>query len=213
MSEPSNSDKTDRDDGNEKSVPRGPSGSSDIPPEKINELVTQAQAGDEQAFGILYKNFVSPIYRYIFFNVKNRNDAEDLTQTVFLRAFKAVGDYVSRGVPFGAWLYAIARNATIDYWKKKRDVLVDNPDEVFERVVETGESAEESTGALKRAIYIQKLLATLSREQQEIVSLYFIEELSHQEISEITGKSEEAVRALKHRALKALRGKIDERYL
>ncbi len=176
-------------------------------------LVSAAQEGDEEAFGTLYGQFVTPIYRFIFYNVRNRDEAEDLTQTVFLRAFRALPSYKSRGVPFGAWLYAIARNATIDYWKKKRDVLVDNPEELFDTIESGMMSAEEETASSKRNEYLQSLLTTLSEDQREVIVLSFIEERSHEEIAMITGKSEEAVRALKHRALKALRGKIDEKYL
>ena len=182
-------------------------------PEHVVSLVTKAQGGDEKAFSELYETFVSPIYRYIFFNVRNKDEAEDLTQTVFLKAFKALPDYVARGVPFGAWLYAIARNATIDYWKKRRDVVVDNPDELFGEIKDTKEDAEASTSRERRASYIRDLLGELSLDQREVVTLFFVEELSHTEIAQITGKTEEAIRALKHRAIKALREKVDERYL
>ena len=189
------------------------SGSSSPTQEEVLTLVAKAKEGDEAAFTILYETYVSPIYRFIFFNIKNKPEAEDLTQNVFLRAFKALPNYTERGVPFPAWLYAIARNATIDYWKKKRDVLVDNPEELFGGV-ESGETrADEETAVNLRGEYVRRLLEELSVDQREIVTLAFVEELSHAEIAEITGKTEEAVRALKHRALKALRGKIDEKYL
>ena len=189
------------------------SGSSSPTSEEILALVARAKEGDEAAFTTLYETYVSPIYRFIFFNIKNKPEAEDLTQNVFLRAFKALPNYIERGVPFPAWLYAIARNATIDYWKKKRDVLVDNPEEMFGGVESNEARADEETGVNLRGEYVRRLLEELSVDQREIVTLAFVEELSHAEIAEITGKTEEAVRALKHRALKALRGKIDEKYL
>lgn len=188
-------------------------GSHVLSTEEVLELVTRAKSGDQKAFATLYETFVSPIYRFIFFTIRNKHIAEDLTQTVFLRAFRALPGYTERGVPFPAWLYTIARNAMIDHWKKKRDVLVENPEEVFGEIESQEMGAEEESGQKRRATYVQELLRELSDEQREVVTLFFVEELSHAEIARITGKTEEAVRALKHRALKALRGKVDERYL
>ncbi|HEY4506125.1 MAG TPA: sigma-70 family RNA polymerase sigma factor [Candidatus Paceibacterota bacterium] len=179
----------------------------------IHNLVDRAREGDESAFGILYEEYFAPIYRFVYFQVRHKETAEDLTQSVFLKAMEAVPSYEDKGVPFVAWLYRIARNAVIDHWKKKREVLVESPEITFEGILDLEPRPDEKMGQKIRGDYVRELLLDLSEDQREIVILCFVEELSYAETSKITGKSEEAIRALKHRALKALRAKFDDSYL
>src|SRR3989344_5112069 len=113
-----------------------------MPSLNIEEVVRGAIDGDKEAFGILYEEYFTPIYRFIYFRVKNRTDAEDISQNVFIKAYSSIGNYKEHGVPFLAWLYTIARNTTIDYWKKKRDYLLENPDTIAERVVDLNNNIE-----------------------------------------------------------------------
>ena len=80
----------------------------------IERLVDEARSGDAWAFGQLFDHFHLPIYRYITSRVHRPADAEDLTQLVFVKALEALPRYESRGIPFGGWLFRLARNAVID---------------------------------------------------------------------------------------------------
>src|SRR5438552_1731444 len=74
-------------------------------------LVDRARRGDADAYGQLYELHLDRIFRYVYYRVGSSNEAEDLTEHVFLKAWEAIGRYESRGLPFAAWLYRMAHNA------------------------------------------------------------------------------------------------------
>lgn len=180
--------------------------------DQMKNLVLRAKQGDREAFAILYSEYFNPIYRFIYFQVRQKKDAEDLAQSVFLKALEAIENFREQGFPFSSWLYRIARNSVIDFWKKKRGQTIDDP-EFFSEIPDTRALPWEKASEGFRAEYLRKLIQEISEDQKEVILLYFVEGLSYPEIAEITGRSEEAIRALKHRALKSLRAKIDEKYL
>ena len=173
--------------------------------ENPNELMELVKRGDMDAFGALYTTYFTPIFRYLFIRLKNRRDAEDLTQTVFMKALAAAPRFENVGKPPLAFLYTIARNSLINFWRKKKEILPENFEEevahlaVQEISLETKLIEQESVERAKQAI--QKL----SPDQQDVITLKFVNELSNKEIAELLGKTEEAVRQLQSRGLKALR--------
>jgi len=80
----------------------------------VQRLVEASQGGDPEAFGSLFDAYHGPVYRYVAARV-GPNDAEDLAQLVFVKALEALPRYESRGVPFGGWLFKLARNVVIDH--------------------------------------------------------------------------------------------------
>ena len=88
----------------------------------IERLVQQARDGDAGAFGQLFDHYGEPIYRYIASRVNRPSDAEDLTQVVFVKALEALPRYESRGIPFGGWLFRLARNTVIDHVRTRREL-------------------------------------------------------------------------------------------
>ena len=83
--------------------------------EDEHNLVARAKEGEAEAFGLLYDFYMPRIYRFVLFKVGRREEAEDLTQGVFLKAWEHVEAYESRGYPFSSWLYRIARNTVTDH--------------------------------------------------------------------------------------------------
>ena len=83
-------------------------------------LVERAQAGDAEAFGLIYDRYVDTVFRFIYFRVGNRPLAEDLTSDTFLRALKRIGSFTWQGRDLGAWLVTIARNLVADHFKSGR---------------------------------------------------------------------------------------------
>lgn len=168
----------------------------------IKDIVVRAQKADVAAYGELYDMFFTQVYRFVYFRVGNREDAEDLTEQIFVKVFQKISTYQERGVPFEAWLLRIARNHVIDYWRTKREHLslekgVGEPD--------CRPTPEEE--ALGRIAYQEVLAAVqkLPETYQEIVILKFIEERDTHEIATILDKPDDQVRVLASRAIIKLR--------
>lgn len=167
----------------------------------INSVI-KAKQGDNDAFNFIYSELFTPLFRYIYFRINNRQEAEDLTQAVFLKIWLALPDFeIKEKNQFFSWCFAIARNSVIDFWKKKKEILLE--DARIEPVAE--ENFLNSIDAKKAGETARKAILFLNGEQQEVIIMKFINDLSNKEIAEILGKSEEAVRQAQSRALKELR--------
>ena len=88
--------------------------------DRIEGLVSRAKNGEKDAFTLLYQEYVTPIYRYIYFRVGRADQTEDLTQEVFLRVLKKIGSYRYKGKPFKSWLFRIAHNLVIDHYRQTK---------------------------------------------------------------------------------------------
>src|SRR6266498_4796665 len=86
------------------------------------QIIKQVKSGDSEAFGVLYEQYAEVIFRYVYAHLDSRPDAEDLTEEIFLRAWRALPKYDERGLPFTAFLFRIARNSLIDHYRQKKAV-------------------------------------------------------------------------------------------
>ncbi len=167
------------------------------------ELISAAQDGDKDAFGEIYDRFIEKIYRFIYFKVGTREIVEDLTQTVFLKALEKLKYFKGDG-SFQSWLFAISRNTVIDYYRTKRQFT--NLDKIAETHADTKNIDFEIKESLDEVF---EKLNHLEDVEQEVIILHSIEQYSFAEIAEITGKSEESLRVIKHRGLKKLKSATD----
>lgn len=172
--------------------------------------IERARAGDAACFGQLYDHYLTPIYRFIAIKVGTRQEAEDLTHEVFVSAWQKLPSYRSQGFPFSSWLYRIARNRVIDYYRtKKSHTSLDEegalPDELF-AVVAGHESSFDLDLDMKA---VAGAMARLSAEQREVIQLRFLDELSPAEIAGVLGKREGTVRIIQHRAIQKLKELLD----
>ncbi len=165
------------------------------------ELVARAVRGDAEAFGDLYERYLDAIYRYVAARVGNTAEAEDLTETVFLKVWEALPRYDARGLQFRALVYRVAHNLLVDFYRTH------HREEPFESVAGGTHDGEPESGTIagERAACLSAALAQLDPAQQQVVSLRFIAGMSHAETAQVIGKSGGAVRVLQHRALAALR--------
>jgi RNA polymerase sigma-70 factor, ECF subfamily len=171
----------------------------------IERLVAEAQSGDSWAFGQLFDHFHGPVFRYVASRVHRPTDAEDLTQLVFVKALEALPRYEARGVPFGGWLFRLARNAVIDFVRTRQDHS--QLDTVLER---PGHEAGPDAMAMAREDFeaVATALESLTDEQRETIALRFFAGLSAREAAEAMGKQEGTIRGLQFRAIAALRRQL-----
>ncbi|MEX2373824.1 MAG: sigma-70 family RNA polymerase sigma factor [Dehalococcoidia bacterium] len=170
----------------------------------IRPLVDRAKQGDAEAFGLLYDRFQPEILRYLVIRVRNPDAAEDLAQQVFLKAWQAIPRYEHRGAPFRAWLYRMAHNQMVDFFRTRR------PTTDLEGI-ELPEPAEAEARVLAAELHgvLQGALERLSEDHREVLVLRFLMEKSAREIGEIMGRKEVTIRGLQMRALQALRREIE----
>jgi RNA polymerase sigma-70 factor, ECF subfamily len=165
-------------------------------------LVQRAQKQDAEAFALLYEAYFDRIYRYIAIKIRNQTEAEDMTQQVFMKVLQSISSYKCQGVPFSSWLYRIAHNQTIDYFRKHSKVIVPIED------IPLADTCEDPQKMIEQKIDAEDLMKAtkkLTQAQQEVLSLRFTGDLSINECSKIMGKSEGAIKALQHSAVIALR--------
>ena len=173
--------------------------------EAIRGLVIAARNGDEAAFVSLYRTYAPAVYRFCLARVGLPEDAEDLLQQTFLRVVEALPRYEDRGVPFGAWLFRIARSVTVDQHRRRRDELSLDL-EVGET---TGGPAAPPMIDLGDREVLLAALASLTPDQREVVRLRFFADLTARESGLVLGRDEAAVRVLQWRAIAALRRVMD----
>ncbi|PIS04580.1 MAG: hypothetical protein COT81_05790 [Candidatus Buchananbacteria bacterium CG10_big_fil_rev_8_21_14_0_10_42_9] len=176
------------------------------------DLMERAKQGDSDAFGQLYELYYVPVFRYIYYRLPDKEEAENLTQTVFIKVFKSVGRFKYQGKSPLAYFFTVARNSITDYWRKKREVKLNDPEVVFQRMADDRRSEAELTEIKDMATKIKDAIYNLTEEQQEVMILKFVNEFSNKEIAEVTGKKEGAIRQLQCRALKVLRQEFKDAY-
>ena len=171
------------------------------------QVLAQAIQGDSEAFGILYERYVERIYNYIYYRTGNPYDAEDLTERVFIRALRHIGNYHNRGLPLSAWLYRIAHNLVANWHRdnsRRREIPLDegiaasHPSEHPEQELVHSEEQE----------HLLKVIRTLPVERQQLLILKFVEHLSNAEIGQVMGRTEGAIKSLYHRTLLSIRDEL-----
>jgi RNA polymerase sigma-70 factor (ECF subfamily) len=170
-------------------------------------LASRASQGDRHAYGELYSHYVDKIYRYIYYKVGQRAEAEDLTSQTFLKAWDAIGEYEWRNHPFGAWLFRIAHNLVVDYHRARREnITLDDASPQLERKASRDDVRPERVlGEMITMERVRHAIGRLTEEQQQVLILRFFEGLSTGEVAELMGKRRGAIRGLQFRALSALR--------
>jgi RNA polymerase sigma-70 factor (ECF subfamily) len=168
----------------------------------IERLVRAAQRGDPEAFGRIFDHYHVSVHRYVASRVSRPSDAEDLTQIVFVKALEALPRYEARGIPFGGWLFRLARNAIIDHIRTRHEHFDLN--EAIEH--RAGDAEPSDVAELKSELdAVAAALRTLTNEQRETIALRFFAGLSAREAAEAMGKQEGTIRGLQFRAIAALR--------
>jgi RNA polymerase sigma-70 factor (ECF subfamily) len=171
--------------------------------DRENEIILQAVGGDSSAFGALYDHYHAMIYRFVIVKVGRREEAEDITHQVFLSAWQSVKGYTHRGHPFSSWLYQIARNQVIDYYRShKNETSLDEVDAEELVIASVAQGDVSTTLEIKK---VHDAIKKLKPDYQDIIILRFIEDVSVKEAAAALGKTEGAVKLMQYRAMKELK--------
>jgi len=181
----------------------------DVGEADLKELISKAAGGDYKAFGKLYDIYLGRIYGYVYYHVRDKMASEDITQQVFIKVWEALGKYEQRDQRFSSWIFRIAHNHMIDYYRStQRDSKLKN------RIAIETDDPEQQVEDKFRQEEIMNALSTLTDQQRQVIILKFIEGFDNREIAEILGKNEGSIRITQMRALMALRekfsGEIDQ---
>lgn len=153
------------------------------------DAINRIAAGDAEAFGFLYDSYIDRIYRFLFYRVHHKQIAEDLTSIVFTKAFDKFASF-DKKANFATWLFRIARNTVIDHYRTSKFVI--DIEDIFNITDSTNLSRDYELQ--EKLSHVKKYLADLSEDQRELVIMRLWDELSYDEISEITGKAPASLR-------------------
>ena len=177
--------------------------------EQVIPLIDRASQGDAHAFGALYDLYFDTIFRFFNTHLDNFQDAEDLTEEVFLRIWQSLPSYQHQGIPFAAFLFRVARNILTDHYRRsngaKSEIAVE--EEIIDHIAD--HSPESAFDDLER-LAIRQVLDELREDYRSVLVLRFYSGLTPDEIARSIGKTPGATRVLQFRALEALRKLLDK---
>ena len=175
---------------------------------RLAPIVERARQGDGEAFGRLYEMYQASVYRVIYAQTRSTPLAEDLTADTFFRALRGIQAFKLDADLFAPWLYRIARNLVIDYFKASR-TRFERADDMSRHEDITDNSHAELQTMLTRE-RIRSALSELPVSQRRVIELRFLGELSIGEVADLLDHTEGAVKQLQFRGLRNLARSMGE---
>lgn len=166
------------------------------------DLALAAKAGNSEAFGRLYEMYIKKIYDFVYYKTLNKEAAEDITSIVFTKAWDRIEQFKKDS--FSAWLYTIARNAVIDFYRREK--RYDDIDDCWDLADKVDFMANIDNNL--NVDLIREAMRSLKDRDREILIMRFWLDLSFAEIAERLNKKEGAVKMALGRTLKDLKNKI-----
>ncbi len=174
----------------------------------IEKLVYKSQKGDEKSFAKLFDIFYEKIFRYIRFRVEE-NEIDDLVSKVFLKVVENLKKFSpQKNAGFNAWIFRVAHNTVIDYYRQKKEFLPIDPSDDAPYYIELEDKSPTPNKVVNKNLdskKIRELLKKLSPAHREILELKYLNDFNNTEIAKITDKSEGNVRVIQLRALREMR--------
>ena len=174
------------------------------------DLVIAAKVNPE-AFGELYEKYVVRIHNYHYRHTSSRTEAEDLTSRTFYRALRSLQSYRETGAPFQAWLFRIAHNLVVNWYRDHRNrptVSIDVED--APRLISTVVSPETWVSTAETQQKLLEIIESLPEDRKTLIILKYVDRMSNAEIAEVLGRTEGAIKSLYHRTLITLRRAMSE---
>ncbi|MEI8361443.1 MAG: sigma-70 family RNA polymerase sigma factor [bacterium] len=177
------------------------------------QLVKSYLDGEEESLVVLLRRYFQPIYVFVYGMVKNDGLAEDLTQDIFIKTWQKLSKYDPEQ-SFKVWLYRLARNLVVDYWRKNRedifssfetesglkfeDILIDNEQTLLEQYINKEEIDN-----------LRVVLDNMSVNDRQVLDLYYKNDLNFREIAEVLEESIDTIKSRQRRALIKLKKLIE----
>ena len=180
-----------------------------LPPEVEIGLVERARAGEQEALGFLYDAYLPRLYRYCLNRVGNETDAEDLAEEIFVKVLGAIEGFEWRRtgpgqrIPFGAWLFRIARNHITSFHRRAANRR--SGGELSESIRDDRRGPAELTETKLLVEEVFEAVHQLPEAQREVIVLRFASGLSVAETAEVLGKQQTNVKVLQHKGVKRLK--------
>ncbi len=164
---------------------------------------------NSESFGKLYDYYFPKVYGFVAAKVYDRDDAEDITGDIFVKILENLHNFEWRGLPFGAWIFRIARNTINDYYTKHGKTKVASIDEVY-GLSEDEEKTSPHKKAAKEELAekVKEILDDLPERDLNVIHLKFFSELSNREIVDVMGISESNVAVILYRALRKIKPEL-----
>lgn len=175
---------------------------------EVRDLVIRAKS-DPEAFGQLYQHYVNRIYNYHYRHTGNSTESEDLTSRTFYRALRSIDSYREKGASFQAWLFRIAHNLVINWYRdsgRHQSVSIDS----VQPLHSTLDMPHEVVEAAEEREHLLRVITNLPEDRKTLLLLKFVERMSNLEIATVLGRTEGAIKALYHRTLISLREMMSE---
>jgi len=172
-----------------------------------SDLIKRVRNGDRAAIGALFERYHTGIFRYLYYKVGNVHHAEDLASEAFLRLLRFVTEQHPDSLQPQAWLYKIARNLAIDFYRKHQT----HQQVPLEENITMNESVDMNVEHNLNAQQLYKAVNALPYDQREVIILRFINNLPIAEAAHAMDCSENAVKGLQRRALLSLRQVLSSR--
>jgi RNA polymerase sigma-70 factor, ECF subfamily len=184
-------------------------------PQSDEDLVASTLRGEEEAFSQLYDRYRQRIYATVYRIIQDAAEAQDATQEVFIKLFRSLSDWNPRKAKFSTWLYRLAANQAIDFWRMRRRRHETQPAEVSDREAlpdrGIGEAIHTPFGTLKQKESIEQIrrcVDDLPELQKKVFLLRYFEDLKLEEIAEMEDCSLGTVKTSLFRATHAVRRAI-----
>lgn len=166
-------------------------------------LVQDAQE-DPQKFALLYDKYFEQIFRYVYRRVSDKDTVHDLVSQTFYDAFAHLKSFEWRGYPFSSWLYKIAHNNVLKWYRDQSRGHKVGLEEIGELPDLTADSTRDASRG-EAQLEVQNVIHQLEPEEREIIRLKYFEEVSNIEIAEIMGLSANHIGVKVYRTLKKVK--------
>ncbi len=169
-------------------------------------VVTAAQHGDQAALSNLYEYYFPRVYRFVSVRLANSEDAEDVTEEIFLRVIDNLGKFTFRGLPFGAWIFRIARNEVVSHVRRQKVRSVTAP--LTELIPDLSQDHVLEIETQFTIAMVRQAAEKLPEAQRQVIALRFGAGLSVAETAQALKKTENNVKVLQHKAVAKLKSML-----